>query len=250
MNIVYAIEFFQHISLLYFFVFFLIIFLSAEDGISSVAANLQQLDLQKQDREAPLEEDNPPVIIPNHLQLHTPDCLNLSFGSFGSGTGAAFSGSGSFATRPLTSDLEETSPAADVSSIGHSDSRYALFIVVLLSCSVVYNCLYQKKLYLYVYISCRNPEYYGDEHLNTTSDGNLVHRTGGGTVNYDSPSVSQPETLKQETTEVAQGNQYAFPSSAADFTYENTQQFNNAFTHPQTSSPMQSLAALSSVMVI
>ncbi|KAM3748572.1 hypothetical protein ACB098_05G118900 [Castanea mollissima] len=188
----------------------------AEDGISSVAANLQQLDIQKQDREAPLEEDNPPVIIPNHLQLHTPDCLNLSFGSFGSGTGAAFSGSGSFATRPLTSDLEETSSAADVSSIGHSDSR--------------------------------NPEYYGDEHLNTTSDGNLVHRTGGGTVNYDSPSVSQPETLKQETTEVAQGNQYAFPSSAADFTYENTQQFNNAFTHPQTSSPMQSLAALSSVM--
>ncbi|KAK7840857.1 gbf-interacting protein 1 [Quercus suber] len=190
----------------------------AEDGISSVAANLQQLDLQKQDREAPLEEDNPPVIIPNHLQLHTPDCLNLSFGSFGSGTGtgAAFSGSGSFATRPLTSDLEETSSAADVSSIGHSDSR--------------------------------NPEYYGEEHLSTTSDGNLVHRTGGGTVNYDSPSVSQPEALKQETTEVAQGNQYAFPSSAADFTYENTQQFNNAFTHPQTSSPMQSLAALSNVM--
>ncbi|KAK9981927.1 hypothetical protein SO802_035189 [Lithocarpus litseifolius] len=190
---------------------------TAEDGISSVAANLQQLDLQKQDREAPLEEDNPPVIIPNHLQLHTPDCLNLSFGSFGSGTGAAFSGSGSFATRPLTSDLEETSSAADVTSIGHSDSR--------------------------------NPEYYGDEHLNTTSDGNLVHRTGGGTVNYDSPSVSQPEALKQEATEVAQGNQYAFPSSAADFTYENTQQFNNAFTHPQTSSPMQSLAALSSVMI-
>uniref|UniRef100_A0A2N9EJG6 GBF-interacting protein 1 N-terminal domain-containing protein n=1 Tax=Fagus sylvatica TaxID=28930 RepID=A0A2N9EJG6_FAGSY len=188
----------------------------ADDSISSVAANLQQLDLQKQDRAAPLEEHNPPVIIPNHLQLHTPDCLNLSFGSFGSGTGGAFSGSGSFATRPLKSDLEDTSTAADVSSIGHSDSR--------------------------------NPEYYGDEHLDTTSDGNLVHRTGGGTVNYDSPSVSQPEALKQETPEVAQGNQYAYPSSAPDFTYENTQQFNTAFTHPQTSTQMQSLASLSSVM--
>lgn len=69
-------------------------------------------------------------------------------------------------------------------------------------------------------------------------------------MNYDSPSVSQPEALKQETPEVAQGNQYAYPSSAPDFTYENTQQFNTAFTHPQTSSQMQSLASLSSVMVI
>lgn len=110
--------------------------LSAEDGISSVAANLQQLNLQD-DQAAPSEEDSPPVIIPNHLQLHTSDCLNLSFGSFGSGTGAAFSASGSFATRSLKSDLEETSTAADVSSIGHSDSRYAFVIVVpanLLSC--------------------------------------------------------------------------------------------------------------------
>ena len=107
---------------------------------------MQQLDLQKQDRAAPLEEHNPPVIIPNHLQLHTPDCLNLSFGSFGSGTGGAFSGSGSFATRPLKSDLEDTSTAADVSSIGHSDSRYALFIVVPLFYSVVYNFLKKKFL--------------------------------------------------------------------------------------------------------
>lgn len=112
----------------------------AEDGVSSVAANLQQLNLRKDDQAAPSEEDNPPVIIPNHLQVHTPDCLNLSFGSFGSGpsgTGATFSATGSFATRPLKSDLEETSTAADISSIGHSDSRYAFVIVVpanLFSC--------------------------------------------------------------------------------------------------------------------
>jgi len=85
--------------------------------------------------------DNPPVIIPNHLQLHTSDCLNLSFGSFGSGTGAAFSASGSFANRPLKSDLEETSTAADVSSIGHSDSRYAYIIVVPANLLSYLNCV-------------------------------------------------------------------------------------------------------------
>lgn len=88
-----------------------------------MAADLQHLNIQEDDQVALPEEDNPPVIIPNHLQLHTSDCLNLSFGSFGSGNSAAFSGSGSFATRPLKSDLEETSTAQDVSSIGHSESR-------------------------------------------------------------------------------------------------------------------------------
>jgi hypothetical protein len=127
-----------HVSLQFSVSIFL---LSAEDGISSVAANLQQLNLRKDDQAAPSEEDNPPVIIPNHLQLHTPDCLNLSFGSFGSGpsgTGAAFSATGSFTTRPLKSDLEETSTAADISSIGHSDSRYAFVIVVP---TTLFNCL-------------------------------------------------------------------------------------------------------------
>ncbi|XP_041025705.1 uncharacterized protein LOC121266066 isoform X3 [Juglans microcarpa x Juglans regia] len=190
--------------------------LASEDDISSVAADMQHLNLQKDDQIALPEEDNPPVIIPNHLQLHTSDCLNLSFGSFGSGNSAAFSGSGSFATRPLKSDLEETSTAQDVSSIGHSESR--------------------------------QPEYFGDEHIGTTSDGNLVNRNGGNSSNYDSPSVSQPEVLKQQTPEVAQGNQYTFPSSAPDFTYESPQQFNAAFTHPQTSSQMQNLASFSSVM--
>lgn len=97
-------------------------------------------------------------------------------------------------------------------------------------------------------VSCRQPEYFGDEHIGTMSEGNLV-RNGGSTSNYDSPPVSQPEVLKQQTPEVAQGNQYAFASSAPDFTYESPQQFNAAFTHPQTSSQMQNLASFSSVMV-
>lgn len=101
-------------------------FVSGEHDASSVAANLQQLDLQKDDRGAPPEDENPPpVVIPNHLQLHTPDCLHLSFGSFRSGPEPDLASS-----HPLKSDLEETSPAVDVSAVGHSDARYVHHIVL------------------------------------------------------------------------------------------------------------------------
>ncbi|KAF3449862.1 hypothetical protein FNV43_RR05941 [Rhamnella rubrinervis] len=158
---------------------------SAEESASSVAANLQQLNIEKDDVGAPPEEDGPSVVIPNHLQLHTPDCLHLSFG-------------------------------IDVSAIGHSETR--------------------------------NPEYFDDEHLRSTSDENLIHRTGHSAGDYDSTSVSQAEVLKQETPEAGSGNQYSFPSAAPGFAYENSQQLNVAFTHPQTSSQMQNLAPFSSVM--
>ena len=94
-----------------------------------MAANLEQLSLQKDDRGEQPEEDVPSVVIPNHLQLHTPDCLNLSFGSFGSGTNAAISGSGSFAPRSMKSNLEETSASVDAPAI---DTRYHMIIFYIL----------------------------------------------------------------------------------------------------------------------
>ncbi|XP_030480450.2 uncharacterized protein LOC115697538 isoform X1 [Cannabis sativa] len=184
----------------------------AEDSVSSMAANLEQLSLQKDDRGAQPEEDVPSVVIPNHLQLHTPDCLNLSFGSFGSTANTAISGSGSFAPRSMNSNLEETSASVDVPAI-----------------------------------DTRNTEFYGDEHLGT-SDGNMIHRTGANAGEYETSSVPQTEAMKQETSEADQGNQYAFPSSAPGFTYENSQQLNGAFSHPQTSAQMQNLASFSNVM--
>lgn len=95
----------------------------------------------------------------------------------------------------------------------------------------------------------RNPEYYGDEHLTSTSEGNLVHRAGVGAETYESPSISQPEVLNPAPSETAQGNQYSFSSSSQGFTYENTQQSDGTFMHPQASSQMQNLAPFSSVMV-
>ncbi|KDP21205.1 hypothetical protein JCGZ_21676 [Jatropha curcas] len=185
----------------------------AEDGASSVAANLQQLSLQSDDQGTEPDEDNPSVIIPNHLQVHAQDCSHLSFGSFGSGLNSGFSGP--FASRPIKNNLEEISEAVDAQSAAHSDTR--------------------------------NPEYYGDEHLRNTADESLIHRAGVSPGNYESPSVPQPEVLKEESPE-AQANQYTFPSSAPGYTYENSQQLNAAFNNPQTSSQMQNLTPFSSVM--
>ncbi|KAJ6751689.1 hypothetical protein OIU85_002146 [Salix viminalis] len=185
----------------------------AEDGTSSVAANLQQLSLQDDDQGVQPEKDNPSVIIPNHLQVHTQECSHLSFGSFGSGMNSAFSGH--YASMSMNNSLEETSEVVDASSTDHSDTR--------------------------------NPEYYGDEHLRNTVDESLVHRVGVSAANYDTPSVPQAETLK-ETSESSQGNQYAFPSSTPGYSYENTQQLNAAFNNAQTSNQMQNIAPFSSVM--
>lgn len=91
---------------------------SLAEDVTSVATNLQQLNLQNSDEESLSEEDGPAVVIPDHLQVHTPDCQHLSFGSFGSGSGA----------RTLKSNLAETQPVTDASSAAPSDTRSILQI--------------------------------------------------------------------------------------------------------------------------
>ncbi|GMI93530.1 hypothetical protein like AT1G29370 [Hibiscus trionum] len=186
----------------------------AEDGSSSVAANLQQLNLHQDDRDPPTEEDNPSVIIPNHLQVHTPDCSHLSFGSFGPAIGSTFSGP--FASRDSKNSLDEVPEAADASSIGHSDNR--------------------------------DPEYYGDEHLRSNSEGNILNRSNLNAGNYEVPEDSRQEVPKQDASEAAQGSQYTFPPSVPGYNYENPEQLNPAFTHMQSSAQMQDLNPFSSVM--
>ncbi|XP_058200666.1 uncharacterized protein LOC131315557 isoform X2 [Rhododendron vialii] len=167
--------------------------------VSMVMSNLHQLSVHEV-RGAPPEEDNPPppppppVIIPSHLQVQTADCSHLSFGSFGSGIGgSAFSRP--FSSRPLQSNMEESSADADASSVGHPDTR--------------------------------NPEYHIDESLRAASDGNLVHRTGATAGRSDSLSSSPPEVLKQENTEAPHENQYSFQSSTSSYNFENGQQLSS-----------------------
>lgn len=104
-------------------------------------------------------------------------------------------------------------------------------------------------LLIFGVVTCRSSEYYGDEDLRNEQDGILFHRTGAISGNYESPSDTQPDTLKVEHSEVAHGNQYSFPSSAPGYTYENAQQLNVVFSQSQTSSQTQNLAPFSNVMV-
>lgn len=65
----------------------------------------------------------PSVVIPDHLQVQSADCSHLSFGSFGSVMNVARS-SGSISSVPAKTNLEESNREADVSSMGHPDTRY------------------------------------------------------------------------------------------------------------------------------
>lgn len=84
-----------------------------EDEVLSVAANLQDFSIESHDQYSSHVDGRPAVVIPDHLQIHTEDCSQLSFGSFGG-----------FGSRPLSNSLEEASDVAP--QIEHTDSRYAL----------------------------------------------------------------------------------------------------------------------------
>ncbi|KAK9153243.1 hypothetical protein Sjap_000723 [Stephania japonica] len=180
-------------------------------SVSTAAAKLQQLSMQESLGRASVE-DNPAVIIPNHLQVPTADCSHLSFGSFGSGGSAAYPMS--FASKSLKSNLENVS-AVENTSVGHPDAR--------------------------------SSNYLADEQLQSSSDSNVISRNAVGTGSYDSASA-QPEAMKHDTAEVPHSHQYSFPGSVPGYTPENSSQLNAGFLYAQANSQMQNLAPLSSVM--
>ncbi|XP_024963088.1 putative uncharacterized protein DDB_G0277255 isoform X1 [Cynara cardunculus var. scolymus] len=182
---------------------------------SSVSANMQQLNIQEERHLDESEEEVPSVVIPNHLQVQTADCSHLSFGSFGASMNTGFPGS--FASRKLRSNIEETPAEADTSSVGPSETR--------------------------------NSEYYGDESI-ITSESNPVHRGVPSSVSYDLPSASQTEVLKQENSEATHANQYSFSSSTPvpGYTFDSTQLLNPSFPQSQTPTQMQNATPFSNVM--
>lgn len=117
--------------------------------------------------------------------------------------------------------------------------------------STLYCILRQFIVYLVMcLIFCRNHDYYGEEHHTTTSDGNIAHLTGVDASTYEHSSIPQADGLKSEPHETAQENQYSFPSSSHEFTYENAQQPDATYPHSQTSAQIQNLSPFSSVMVM
>ncbi|CAH2059454.1 unnamed protein product [Thlaspi arvense] len=183
-----------------------------EDDVSSVAANLQELSVENHDKYSSRDEAKPVVVIPDHLLIHTEECAQLSFGSFGG-----------FGSRPLNNNLEEAS------NFPGSFHLYSPLINRLVH---------------------RNTEFYGDEHLGSISNGNMVHASTP--ENYDDSSESQREALLPENPETAhQENQYSFTQSDQEYAYENAkQQLNTAFDASQTSmqNQMQNLSSITNVM--
>lgn len=84
-----------------------------ENDVSYVAANLQGLSIENHDEYSSHDEDRPAVVIPDHLLIHTEECSQLSFGSFGG-----------FGSMPLSNNLEEASDVAQ--QIERVDARHAL----------------------------------------------------------------------------------------------------------------------------
>ncbi|GER42748.1 hypothetical protein STAS_19560 [Striga asiatica] len=96
-------------------------FNEAEDNgasVSSVARNLQQLNIEKGDRDLPPEGYTTSVVIPDHLQVQNVDCSHLSFGSFGPKSAL-----------PTRSNLEEPRNEPNVSSVGNLNSRRSEYYV-------------------------------------------------------------------------------------------------------------------------
>lgn len=182
------------------------------EEISSVTANLRQLNLQKGEIGVSSADDNPAVIIPDHLQVTDADCSHLSFGSFGPGGNPMLSGS--FPVDSLGSNLE-ASPVAEDAQLDELNSR--------------------------------NPEYYDGDHLKTALDENVTSRTSSSTRSFDMPSSSQPEVVRDDTLDSAHGLQGNFPS-VSDYAFSATTQPTATYTYPDPNSQMQTLSPLSSLM--
>jgi hypothetical protein len=67
-------------------------------------------------------DDNPAVIIPDHLQVSNADCPHLTFGSFVSGTLDA-----PLSVKPLNND-GEVATESDNQTTDHSDVRYVFIL--------------------------------------------------------------------------------------------------------------------------
>jgi hypothetical protein len=98
--------------------FFLVVDVSSGDEESD-STRFQHLSIQNEDIGATKSaEENPVVILPDHLQVANANCAHLSFGSFGSG---AFSGL--LSSNAPQSTLEDVPVPDESPSVNQVDVR-------------------------------------------------------------------------------------------------------------------------------
>jgi hypothetical protein len=93
------------------------------NGMSATTKQFDQLTLHEGPKSS---DDNPAVIIPDHLQVSNVDCAHLTFGSFVSGTLDA-----SLTTKPLECH-GEAATVADEHSINQADIMYVFYFFSIL----------------------------------------------------------------------------------------------------------------------
>ncbi|KAL5228033.1 hypothetical protein ABZP36_016298 [Zizania latifolia] len=142
--------------------------------VESAAANIQHLSLQNEDLVATKSaEDNPAVIIPDHLQVANADCGHLSFGSFESG---AFSEL--LPPKVHKNNVEEVPIPVESPSVDQSDVS--------------------------------NQDHHDNGALNSSANEDVEARIGTNMENMEVPAVSQPDILTQGP--LVPGLQYNLPS--------------------------------------
>jgi hypothetical protein len=99
-----------------------------EDAVASTAGDFQQMNLHEEESmmHNNAQEENPAVIIPDHLQVSNADCAHLSFGSFSSG---AFSGM--FQQKTLEPLPEDAPTVEEPSTVEQPDNRYKVLAEIV-----------------------------------------------------------------------------------------------------------------------
>ncbi|GMI67750.1 hypothetical protein HRI_000444200 [Hibiscus trionum] len=156
---------------------------------SSVAVNLQQLSLGKEEGVVTPKEDNCGVVLPDYLQALSADCSHLSFGTYKSGKNTSLPQPQTSSS--LTNNLEETL----MNSNGCSTSMH---------------------------LDSRNPVYLDKKQLESDFDS---YRATVNARNYNSPKISQSELRKVDIPDAATlGNDYVSCASIPGSSFKNIEQ--------------------------
>ncbi|CAK9133186.1 unnamed protein product [Ilex paraguariensis] len=167
-------------------------------AVSLAAANLQQLNLLE-DLGVPPTDDGNAVVIPDDLKVPNADCSHLTFGTYRSGIGPAFSAS--LPSNPLRSGLQAGSVlATNGTSVAHLDVR--------------------------------KQEYHDLGQLISISD---AYRAAIIAGNCSAPSSPELELSKPNNLEAADGH---LPSSRCDYISETSQQPNLTLHNLQSNQEM------------
>ncbi|XP_062232169.1 uncharacterized protein LOC133929434 isoform X2 [Phragmites australis] len=178
--------------------------------VSAAAANFESLSLHNDELPAKkFAEDNPAVIIPDHLQVTNTECVSLSFGSFESG---AFTG---FLPQKTTDSNVELPVGVESAPVDQIDAR--------------------------------NQDYYDTGAVSSSANKNLEAMMGANMENANAPSVSQADVLRPEVLDPS-GLQYDIPSvSSHAYSNMNTSQ-PSTMEDPQGNNQAHTLSHLSNLM--